>query len=109
MIQATFIRNQNGQYIGFDCIGHAGYAAAGEDIVCAGVSALVINTVNAIAHCTTETFSTDTDADTGKISFMLHKPAEHDATLFMDSLVLGLEGIQKEYGDGYIMLNFKEV
>ena len=29
-------------------IGHSGYAEAGSDIICAGVSALVINTINSI-------------------------------------------------------------
>ena len=33
-----FIRD--GQVTGFVCAGHAGYAEAGEDIVCAAVSAL---------------------------------------------------------------------
>ena len=39
MIEITVYRNQNNLYTGFDCIGHAGYANAGEDVVCAGVSA----------------------------------------------------------------------
>ena len=63
MIQVTMIRNRDGKYIGFDCIGHAGYAGSGEDIVCAGVSVLVINTVNSIRSYTNEIFSADTDED----------------------------------------------
>ncbi len=50
MIQVTVFRNRNEKYIGFDCKGHAGYANYGEDVICAGVSALVINTVNAISR-----------------------------------------------------------
>lgn len=34
------IRKQNGRPIGFHCAGHSGYAAAGQDIVCAAISAL---------------------------------------------------------------------
>ncbi|CEO88311.1 ribosomal-processing cysteine protease Prp [Syntrophaceticus schinkii] len=41
MISATFFENENGELRGFLVRGHAGYKAAGEDIVCAGVSALV--------------------------------------------------------------------
>ena len=52
MIQVTVFRNRNEKYIGFDCKGHAGYANYGEDVICAGVSALVINTVNAISRYT---------------------------------------------------------
>ena len=43
MIQITFHKTRTGDYQGFTCSGHAGYAAYGEDIVCAAVSALVIN------------------------------------------------------------------
>ena len=109
MIQVTIFRNQAGQYLGFDCLGHAGFADAGEDIVCAGVSALVINTINSISCFTGEKFSTDSDEETGMITVQLNQPAEHDAELLMKSLVLGLQGIQNNYGVEYITLNFKEV
>ena len=42
------IRKNNGRYTGFTCSGHAGYADSGSDIVCASVSVLVINTINAM-------------------------------------------------------------
>ena len=48
MTKITIFRNHDGEYLGFDCLGHAGYADEGEDIVCAGISALVINTINSI-------------------------------------------------------------
>lgn len=108
MIRTTVFRNRNGQYIGFDCIGHAGFAKAGEDIVCAGVSVLIINTINSISCFTKEKFDTDSDEETGKISLHFHHPAGHDAELYMKSLVLGLQGIQNHYGARYITLNFKE-
>lgn len=108
MIRVTMIRNRDGKYIGFDCIGHAGYAEKGEDIVCAGVSALVINTVNSIQSCTNETFFADTDEDAGKIVLRFEKPAGHDAQLLMQSLALGLQGVYDQYGARYMKLNFKE-
>ena len=36
----TFFRRPDGALIGYRCQGHTGYAEAGEDIVCAAVSAL---------------------------------------------------------------------
>ena len=42
MTKITIFRNQDQAFLGFDCLGHAGYAEEGEDIVCAGISALVI-------------------------------------------------------------------
>ena len=109
MISITVYRNQKEEYLGFDCLGHAGYADSGEDVVCAGVSALVLNTINTIACFTGEKFTTDTDEDTGKILVKFEQPAGHDAELMMKSLVLGLQEIQNNYGVDYVTLNFKEV
>ena len=109
MIRVAVLCNQKGQYVGFECKGHAGYADSGEDIVCAGVSALVINTINAIARFTDEKLSTDTEEATGRIAARFHQPAGHDAELLMKTLVMGLQGIQEQYGATYITINFKEV
>ncbi len=35
-------------FCGFECVGHAGYAKAGSDIVCAAVSALTLTCANAL-------------------------------------------------------------
>ena len=109
MVFVTVLKDYHGQYIGFDCTGHAGIAAAGKDIVCAGVSALVINTVNSIDRFTGEAFEVDSGAEEGRISVRFCHPAGHDAGLLMDSMVLGLQGVQESYGAGYITLEFKEV
>lgn len=41
MIYAELLADKSGELQGFRLTGHAGFAPAGEDIVCAGVSALV--------------------------------------------------------------------
>ena len=51
--------------MGFDVSGHAGYSEAGSDIVCAAVSALVINAVNSIEKFTEDETSCVSDEDTG--------------------------------------------
>ena len=48
MIEITRIKNEQGENVGFRCYGHAGFARHGKDIVCAAVSALVLNTINSI-------------------------------------------------------------
>ena len=48
MIHVTICQNKKGEYLGFDAKGHAGYAEAGDDIVCAAASILMINTANAL-------------------------------------------------------------
>ncbi len=109
MTKITIFQNRNEEFLGFSCLGHAGYADAGEDIVCAGISALVINTINAIAEFTTEEHKVNQDEETGLISVSFFKPAGHDAGLLLKSMVLGLQGIQKNYGNDYLILDFKEV
>ena len=109
MTKITIFRNRDGEYLGFDCLGHAGYAEEGEDIVCAGISALTINTINSLGMYTTEKFETEADEESGEIRLRFAGPAGHDADLLMKSLVLGLQGIQNTYGNEYIVLNFKEV
>ena len=109
MTKITIFRNRDQVFSGFDCLGHAGYAEEGEDIVCAGISALVINTINSLGVYTKEKFSTDSDEETGMIRLRFDAPTGHDADLLMKSMVLGLQGIQNTYGNDYIILTFKEV
>ncbi len=109
MTSVTIFQNQHQQYIGFVCQGHAGYADQGEDIVCAGISALVITVINALDAYTDEQFTTRTNEETGLISVRFRESVGHDAQLLIKTLVLGLEGIQSTYGNDYISLTFKEV
>ena len=108
MTKITVFKNHDGKYLGFTCLGHAEYADEGEDIVCVGISALVINTVNALELYTSEKFETDAEVP-GEIAVRFESPAGHDADLLMKSLVLGLQGIQNNYGNEFIVLEFREV
>ena len=107
MISVTIYRNEN-QIIGFRCSGHSGYADSGSDIICAGVSALVINTINAIETFLKIPFQLETEAGSGLIDFRLEQTG-HDTELLLRTMVLGLKGIQKDYGNEYIILDYKEV
>ncbi len=109
MIKITIYQNQSGKYERLHCIGHAGFAKAGEDIVCAGISALVINTLNAIEKLTDEAFQAETNQESGLIDVRYQKPVGHDGKLLLDALVLGLQDIQNQYGTNYSLLSFKEV
>ena len=109
MITITFYRDKDRNYKRFSCEGHAGYAEYGHDIVCAGVSALVINCINSIENFCDVRFKVDADDEGGNIKFMLNAPADGDSELLINSMILGLKGIQNDYGNDYIILNFKEV
>ena len=47
MIMFTFFK-RDGIYYGFEEKGHAGYAEAGDDIVCSAVSAMTMLIINAV-------------------------------------------------------------
>ena len=108
MTVVTIFQDQNDIYQGFSCSGHAGYARAGEDIVCSAISVLTINTINSISSFTDTKFSVESDEETGYLEMLLEAPVDPGAEILMKSLVLGLQGIQSNY-QGYITLNFKEV
>lgn len=106
MIKITVFKNSKG-YQGFICTGHAGYADAGSDIVCAGVSALVVNAVNSIEIFTGD--SAEANEENGRIEFKVHSELSEKSILLLDSMILGLQEIQKSYGNEYIQIIFKEV
>ncbi|MCM1257183.1 MAG: ribosomal-processing cysteine protease Prp [Roseburia sp.] len=108
MTVITIFQDPNDTYRGFSCSGHAGYARAGEDIVCSAISVLTINTINSISSFTDARFSVESDEETGYLEMLLETPVDGGAELLMKSLVLGLQGIQDNYQE-YITLNFKEV
>ena len=109
MIAITVYQDSDGNKIGFSSKGHAGFAESGYDIICAGVSALVINFINSADALCGADYSLNTDEETGMIDFRLKEPATEGVALLMESMILGLKGIQKDYGNEYIILNFKEV
>ena len=50
-----------------------------------------------------------TEEESGLIDFSLKKDYSRESVLLIQSLVLGLQGIQESYGNEYLSLNFKEV
>ena len=109
MTHITIYRNQQNVFTGFLCEGHAGYAQAGEDIVCAGISTLVINTINAVEAFTKTKILADADQAEGTIDVNFPYGCDEQAKLLVDAMILGLQGIQTNYGKKFLTLDFKEV
>ena len=110
MIQVTFIKNVFDETCGFWMKGHAEYAEPGEDIVCAGVSALVINTINSIEAFTEDVFADDVQKQEEDVGFFAisSSPVSERAKLLLDSLILGLKGIEEDYGKQFIKLTLAD-
>lgn len=89
--------------------GHAGYAEHGEDIVCAAVSMLVINTINSIELFTSEPVKerkVDNQRGLLDVEFPKRKQGEFDpeAELLIKSMINGLETVKEMYGEKYIQI-----
>ena len=119
----VIITKQNGSYKSFICSGHAGYeqdhsvrGGIGRflrphgDIVCAAVSAIVINTVNCLEDLLKEDIGCDYDSEEGGlITCVFRSIPTHDASLLIDSMIHGLEWIRSEYGERYLRFEIQEV
>lgn len=108
MIRVVFYRDQDRRYLGFKAGGHAGYAEAGSDIVCAAVSALVTNAVNSIELLTANTLRVRTEEKSGRMTVKLGEAATPETQLLLQSLQIGLESIEKEHRK-HIQVVSKEV
>ncbi len=106
MITITVYRNDNG-YTGFKSQGHAGYAKSGYDIICAAVSVLTVNTINSIEKFTEDKFRVK--QKDGYIECRFSGQISDQSVLLMNSMILGLQDIKKDYGNEYIQVIFKEV
>ena len=104
MIKVSAYQNEEGRIKGFCMSGHAEYADHGEDIICAAVSALVINAVNSVETFTEDVFSFEAEEDGGRMEFMITSDISDKSILLMNSLFLGLQGIQDSYGQEYITI-----
>jgi uncharacterized protein YsxB (DUF464 family) len=108
MTSITVIKEDN-RIIAFTCNGHAGYAKESEDIVCAAISMLVINTINSIEVLTSTKPIVETDQESGYIHCSFEDDVTDDATLLLEVMLLGLSQIREQYGTKYIDIKIKEV
>ena len=109
MTEITIYRNKNREVERFCCTGHARYAEYGQDIVCASISMLVINTINSIETFTSVAYICEADEENGDIDFRFTEDISPDASLLIESMILGLKEIQNDYGKKFLILDFKEV
>ena len=88
---------KSGRITGFQSKGHAGYGMRGTDVVCASVSALIINTVNSIEKLTKDTVDEEINDKKATIHFRIIGDVSHDSELLLNALELGVAEISREY------------
>ena len=100
MTTVTFLTEES-RIIGFDAKGHSGYAAEGEDIVCAAVTSavrLVEATVNDVMGLCA---SVKVDQETAAISFRLPGGLAPTAEFTCQNLMTGLMVYLAQLHDEY--------
>lgn len=109
MIQITINRRDfDSAIMAFKVVGHAEFAEYGNDIVCAGVSAVTFGTVNAIERLTgyePEVQMQDSGWFSVRISESLQEEVRDQVNLLLEAMVVMLETIQDSYGDYVALLN----
>lgn len=100
MISVSILRSDDDSIHGFEVKGHANYAEAGRDIVCAGVSAVTVGTVNSIEALTGVVMKSK--MKNGFLSASLPEDVEAKAgervQLLLSSMLIMLQSIEMSYG-----------
>lgn len=101
MLCIEVLEDQSGRIVAFYLNGHAGYAAYGEDIVCAGVSALTQTALLGLEHFLKEK-SPDIQFASGnlncKLPTCLNAQEREQADVILETMYLGLKAVEKNYG-----------
>ena len=109
MIKITIYRDSERNYKEIKVSGHADHSEFGTDIVCSSISVLMINTINAVEAFTEDKFIVDSEENAGLIDFKLMRRPSKETALLLDTLVLGVTDIAREYGTDFVKVIFKEV
>ena len=101
MIRVKIFKNGS-EVTGFRVSGHSGYKDAGEDIVCAAISVLAVNTINSIEVFTNDDPNIE-DGD-GLLDVRFNGSCSDSSKLLVDSFLLGVKGVIDEYGTEFVRL-----
>lgn len=106
MIRVTVVKNGD-TYKSIESKGHADFSAFGKDIVCAAASVLIINTLNGIDQFS-DTKMDVTSEESGYLKAVFPDGCDEKAQVLLDSMVLGLTQIEKQYGKRYLSIDIQE-
>lgn len=110
MIRVKIQREMNSRILAFRVSGHAEYDQSGKDIVCAGVSAIAVGTVNALEALLN--IHVESSMNKGLLSVRIphisDETLEEKTQLLLESMVVMLKTIEQSYGK-YISIDNKKL
>lgn len=101
MIRISIRRDADRHIQSYSVNGHAEYAESGKDIVCAGVSAVTIGTVNSIEALLQIELKSSMDKGTLKVEIpqIADQSIQDQVQLLLESMVVMLDSIQQSYNE----------
>lgn len=105
------IYKTNNRIVGFIIDGHSGYAAEGEDIVCASISLLattVINSLDIVAGINKKNIDFYIDEEQGYLSLDTRDSFNEKSDIIYNTFLVGIQSIVDDYGD-FVTLITEEV
>lgn len=95
MIRVTVTREADGKVSGYQVEGHSGTAAHGEDIVCAGVSALAQTALLGIGEYLHREVSYKVAS--GKLMMYLKDAPDTETEAVLQTMLLGIRAIERTH------------
>ncbi|KAB7667323.1 ribosomal-processing cysteine protease Prp [Bacillus sp. B1-b2] len=109
MIDITINKSDTGLIDSFTISGHALFANRGDDIVCAGVTAVSFGSINAVISLTGITPSIKQGKDGGYLKCTIPenipKETREKIQLLLEGMVVSLETIERDYGK-YVAITY---
>ncbi|WP_409297460.1 ribosomal-processing cysteine protease Prp [Peribacillus sp. SCS-26] len=103
MINVIFDHGADGRISSFTMSGHANFAEPGQDIVCAGASAVSFGTVNAIMALTGVEPEIDMEGGGGflkcAIPGALPEAAAEKIQLLLEAMLISMQTIERDYDE----------
>jgi uncharacterized protein len=109
MIRIMITRTESESISTFEISGHAFFANRGKDIVCAGVSAVSVGTINAVHALTGVTPEIENGDGFLRCVVPENLPADinEKVQLLLEGMAVSLRTIEEEYGK-HIKITFKK-
>lgn len=110
MIKVQVTRKDDGRIVSFTMEGHAEFAERGQDIVCAGASAVAFGSINSVFALT----KIEPDIEQSEGGFLKCTIPEHLDTessekvqLLLEGMIISLQTIERDYKK-YIQVTFQK-